>query len=229
MLRRNAHMRTSIAVFVFFCLPLWGGCTTKTPPPPQPAEPLHIQSLLILPFQDMARMYGENATFQCRLSGNVFTTGKVAPEADKWITEQVTSYLRRQTDLTLIPESLAEGATAAILFGEKGEMPEAELLGKIGMSVGADAVLVGKVYRFREREGTGFSVDSPASVAFGLNLLRVADGRLVWTGHFDQTQQSLFEDLFQWTRFWKRKARWITAEQLALEGVHQIFETFPVK
>ena len=94
--------------------------------------------------------------------------------------------------------------------------------------MGADAVLAGKIYRFIERDGTGLSAKTPASVAFELDLIRVSDGRVVWSGHFDETQKSLFENLFQWNTFWQRKGMWITAEQMATEGLNRTFETFPV-
>jgi hypothetical protein len=215
----------------FFCVFLWIGCSSNAPPPKPvaPPEPLHIKTLLVLPFQNVAQNQGENVIIQDRLSGNVFTTGTVSPEAEKVMAESVTALLKRRKDLTLLPESLADGAVSTILSREKGEIPEREFIAKIGASVGADAVLVGKIYRFRERDGTGFSVNSPASVAFELDLVQVSDSRLVWTGTFDETQQSLFENLFQWNTFWKRKAQWITAEQLAREGLDKNFETFPVK
>ncbi len=228
---RNVHLETWIGFIGLLCVYLLIGCSTKSPPPPPepPSEPLHIKTLVILPFQNMVDTYGVNVTIQDRLSGNVYTTGHVETGADQKITAQATSLLKGRRGLTLIPESLAEGAVSSILSAEKAEIPERELLAKVGASVGADAVLAGKIYRFQERDGTGFSVNTPASVAFELDLVLVSDARVVWYGHFDETQQSLFEDLFQWNTFWKRKAMWITAEQLALEGLNSVFETFPVK
>lgn len=231
MLRRKVHVKKKIVFFGFFCVFLLIGCSPKIPPPKPEAssEPLHIKTVLMLPIKNMALIHGENVTIQDRLSGNVFSTGKVAPEAVKIMTEHVTALLKSRKDLILIPESLADGAISTILSVGKGEIPEREFMAKIGASVGADAVLAGNIYRFRERDGSGFSVNSPASVAFGLDLVQVSDSRLVWSGNFDETQQSLFENLFQWDTFWRRKARWITAEELALEGLNKVFETFPVK
>ena len=100
---------------------------------------------------------------------------------------------------------------------------------KVGHELQAEAVLAGKVYRFIDREGTGYSVNSAASVAFEMVLIRVSNGQIVWSGNFDETQQSLFENLFQIKTFVRRGARWITAEELAVEGLDKLFQTFPAQ
>ncbi len=66
-----------------------------------------------------------------------------------------------------------------------------------GRRHGADGVLVGFVYRYKERVGKAYGVESPASVAFDIHLIRVADGRTIWSAHFDETQQSLGDNLFK--------------------------------
>ena len=123
--------------------------------------------------------------------------------------------------------SQAEGTLSDILSSEKEELSERKLLVMVGSELGADAILAGKVYRFIERDGTDYSIKSPASVAFDMMLIRVSDGRTLWTGHFDETQQSLFENIYQWGSFVKRKGKWITAEQLAIDGLNSMFRTFP--
>ncbi|MDY6954621.1 MAG: nucleoid-structuring protein H-NS, partial [Thermodesulfobacteriota bacterium] len=62
-----------------------------------------------------------------------------------------------------------------------------------------------------------------------IHLIRVADGRLIWVGHFDETQHSLSEDLFRWKTFLKRGGGWLTAEQLAAFGLQEVMATFPLK
>lgn len=230
MLRQKLRFEKTIGIFGFLVIFVFIACSAKAPPPPEkPPEPIHIKKLLVMPFKNMTHVYGEDATVQCRLCGNIFTTGKVEKGADKMLTDHVASLLKSRKDLELVPESQAEGVLSTILSDESAELPERELLTKVGFSLGADAVLAGKVYRFVERDGTGFSAKSPAAVAFELDLILVSDGRVVWSGHFDETQKSLFENLFQWNTFWQRKGLWITAEQLATEGLNRIFETFPVQ
>jgi hypothetical protein len=87
--------------------------------------------------------------------------------------------------------------------------------------------VVGHLYRFRERIGESYSVEQPASVAFEVHLIRVEDGELVWRGAFDRTQGSLMENLLQISYFFREKGRWVTAEELAAEGVKEILKSFP--
>jgi len=101
------------------------------------------------------------------------------------------------------------------------------VLRKVGSELGAEGVVSGTVYRFRERKGVAYAVDQPASVAFEIHLLRVSDGALVWKGSFDRTQTSLMEDLLQAPSFYRGGGRWVTAEELAAEGMEQVLKTFP--
>jgi hypothetical protein len=55
--------------------------------------------------------------------------------------------------------------------------------------------------------------------------MRVADGRILWSGHFDETQKALSEDLYQLDKFIKRKASWITAREMAQTGLENILQT----
>ena len=43
---------------------------------------------------------------------------------------------------------------------------------------------------------------------------------------FDETQQPLSENIFRFFTFLRRKARWITAEELSREGVHKAVDFF---
>ncbi len=82
--------------------------------------------------------------------------------------------------------------------------------------------MVGHIYRFRERIGTRYSVDSPASVAFDIPLISVKNGRILWVDHLDETQRSLSENLFQLGTFLRRKGTWITAEEMAISGLEDM-------
>lgn len=107
------------------------------------------------------------------------------------------------------------------------QSPLRQVLQDVGSELGAQAVAVGYVYRFRERKGVAYSVEQPASVTFEIHLLRVSDGVLVWRGFFDKTQSSLMEDLFQISSFYRGKGRWVTATELMGEGLEAILKTFP--
>jgi TolB-like protein len=98
---------------------------------------------------------------------------------------------------------------------------------KSGRELGADAVLYGYVYRFRERKGFAYGTDQAASVAFAMQLISARDGSLLWKGIFDKTQKSLMENVFQVFSFYKERGRWVTARELTEEGVLEFVKTFP--
>jgi len=98
---------------------------------------------------------------------------------------------------------------------------ESDRAKRLGELVFADAVIFGRVLRYRERVGEEWGAKSPASVAFVLDLVDVKRGDLVWTGRFDETQKSLSENIFALGDFTQRGARWLTVEELTLDGVRK--------
>jgi len=91
----------------------------------------------------------------------------------------------------------------------------------IGEMVYADAVIVGRVERYRERIGNEWGAKSPASVAFVLNLIDIRRGDTVWSARFDETQKPLSENIFAIGQIGERGIRWLSAEQLTGEGVRK--------
>jgi hypothetical protein len=98
----------------------------------------------------------------------------------------------------------------------------------MGKSLNADAVVSGTIYRFQQRIGDRISISTPASVAFAMELIRVADGRVIWNRAFDQTQSSLDKDLLKIDTFLKRGVKWLTAEELAASGLNETMASFPL-
>ena len=185
-----------------------------------------IEKILILPFKDMASVFGENMNGRCPVCGKVFTTGEVAQGAADMLTEHLFLLLKDHKDFELIPSSQAQGVLSGLLADSKKELQERDLQLEIGRALNADAVFVGYIYRFRERIGTKYSVDSPASVAFDIHLRCVGDGRVLWSAHFDETQQPLSDNLFRLNLFIKRGAKWITAKEMAISGLEDMIDDF---
>ena len=96
---------------------------------------------------------------------------------------------------------------------------EAARLRQLGEMVYADAVIVGRIQRYRERVGDEWGAKSPASVAFVLDLIDVRRGDVIWSSRFDETQKSLSENIFAIGEVGQRGIRWLSAAQLAQEGV----------
>jgi hypothetical protein len=100
-----------------------------------------------------------------------------------------------------------------------GPTTEAARLKRIGEAVFADAVITARVLRFRERIGNEIGAKSPASVAFNVELIDLRRGDIVWSARFDETQKALSENIFAIGDISRRGIRWLSADQLMLEGV----------
>ena len=153
--------------------------------------------------------------------------GKIKKSIEHDLTEQLFSLLKDRESIQLIPPSQAEGVQTELLLNNHVTLSEKDIIIETGRTLGADAVIYGLVYRYEDRVGTKYSVDSPASVAFDIHLIHVADGSVLWSGHFDETQESLSENLLKLGTFIKRRASWISAHEMAMSGIEDIMKTFP--
>jgi hypothetical protein len=59
-------------------------------------------------------------------------------------------------------------------------------------------------------------------VAFTLELIDVQRGDVVWSSRFDETQKGLSENILGLGDIRERGLRWLTAEELAQDGVRKI-------
>jgi hypothetical protein len=145
--------------------------------------------------------------------------------ADK-LTASLFSKLTAKRDYRFISPGEAAAEAASLGFSD-ATMIDLEMCQKIGRYLSADAVMAGYIYRWRERKGAEYGVDVPASVAFDLYLLRVADKAVLWRGVFDKTQQSLAENVLDYQTFLKARGRWMSALELAELGLDSLIEQFP--
>ncbi|MBW1607513.1 MAG: hypothetical protein JRF45_16100 [Deltaproteobacteria bacterium] len=214
-------------VFLLAVVLLVSACANDAVVKDRPPMPFDVKKILIFPFEDMAGVYGPNVNARCPVCGKVFITGQVGESATRILTDQIFILLKERTDIELIPASQARGVMSGLRAGNDNALTEKDLWIETGRDLNTDAVIVGHLYRFRERIGTQYSVEVPASVAFDIHLIGVKDGRILWSGNFDETQQSLFEDLYQLGTFFRRGGRWITAQELAVSGLEGMLDTFP--
>ncbi len=96
----------------------------------------------------------------------------------------------------------------------------------IGRQLGADAVLLLELSRYRQRQGTPYSVVSPAAFGFHYSLVRVADGMVLCSGTFDQQQQAAFENIFAFS--FKRGLRWLPVEDFARQALWEKLAQCPL-
>ncbi|MCK5508615.1 MAG: hypothetical protein KAI50_08855 [Desulfobacterales bacterium] len=221
------NLRGLVEIGIIALILLLSACKSDIVISETPVAKSGIKKLLILSFKDLSILYGKNIDVRCPLCGNVFSTGDVETFAVDVLTDNLISTVKNRKDFEIIPPAQSMGAMSVLLAADTTELSERDILVKIGRVLYADAVLAGHVYQFKDRVGTRYSVDSPASVAFDIHLIDVSNGSMLWVGHFDETQCSLFENFFKIGTFLRRKGSWITAEEMAVSGLEDVLRTFP--
>lgn len=210
-----------LLIFIAGCHYSEGVATTL-----QPGGNVVFNRIAVVPFQQIVPDEPGAKVLHCPLCGAVFTTDKTAKDPEKVVENIFFERLKRSGKFSILdPENVA--GVYRRLSSDAGKAGLPETLKKLGVELGAEGVVVGYVYRYREREGYPYSVKQPASVAFEIHLLRGADGEQVWRGIFDKTQRALAENILQLFSFYRQKGRWATAEELAEEGMDEILKTFP--
>ena len=212
--------RYKVNITVILVVIILSGCMAKEIAPESGYNFSGIEKILVLPFKDITTIYGENSSVRCPVCGSFFITGRVSVDAVEILTNSLISNLKKRKKYKIVILSIVD---------EEQTFSERKLIVKKGREYNADAVIAGYIYRYKERIGKRYSIESPASVAFGIHLLSTKNGSIIWSGHFDETQRSLSENLFKLKKFIKRKASWITADEMAISGFEEILGTFPNK
>ncbi len=200
---------------VLFCSGCWMGSgkrqVTKLP---------KLNHIAVLPM-DRASSKPASERPTCNISGSSSVTSYyVTPEAAERVSQILYSLVLKDPRFKKVTQGQCLGLLNSILQ-KNVKSSELRILRSFGKDLDADAILYGKLYRFRERIGGPYAVKTPASVAFSLILVRVADGAVLWRYSFDQTQEALTSNLLNW-RFYKEQGmRWVTAEELAAYGLEQ--------
>ncbi|MBN2033285.1 MAG: hypothetical protein JW836_08420 [Deltaproteobacteria bacterium] len=205
------------------------GCGTYAPPPATEAPLVFpLESLAVFGFLSSPLPTGEkDGTVRSSLTGSIFVRGSVPSEIPEQLTARLYERLSMRLSLELISPDIARQAFSTVKDSSY-DFDDKEIVRKTGESVPAAAVLAGRVFRWQERIGADFSISRPASVAFELALINVADGNVIWKGKFDKTQASLAEDLLDLNTFLKGKGRWMSVEDLAEIGLSELVERLPL-
>jgi hypothetical protein len=193
----------------------------------QPGGKIPPGSIAVLPFQQMISEDASAKAARCPLCGSILRTEKFPPGAEKIVEDIFLGRLKNRGKLSLI-EPDRTGAFFDRISAESLKKPLPEILKKVGSELQAESIIIGYVYRFKERTGYAYSAEKPASVAFDIHLVRVNDGTVIWKGIFDETQKSLMENMFQIGSFFQGGGQWLTAKELATEGIDALMENFPV-
>jgi len=89
-----------------------------------------------------------------------------------------------------------------------------------------EAVLIGRIFHYKNRKGGNYSVSEPTRVAFDMRIIRISDGHILFNCEFDETQKPLLSNILSIGTFMKRKGRWVDAEEMALKAIDDALEDY---
>ncbi len=182
-------------------------------------------SLAILPFFiERGEDPGRGAI--CPICKRVYSRGEILPGSKNTLTRLLQQKMEAIGTFKVLP---IEKMEEALSHWDKKQFEEKLIPSSIqlGKELNADLIIVGFLFRFEERIGSSIGAEKPASVGFDIHLFRLRDGIEVWRGRFDETQRPLSENLFKIGSFFRRKASWLTAEELASVGVDEMLKRLP--
>jgi len=217
-----------IALIAAFCflMPVLMGCASSTPVRPETAkEPAVPKKIAVIAFEKLASDDGSRVA-RCPVGGTVFNTCALPQNAEGLVQEYFLHRLEKSGKFAVIPPYQSDSVYRKVKIDNE-KASATQQLQMVGKALEVDAVVIGYVSCFRERVGYAYSAERPASVTFGIYMIQSSDGDLVWGRIYDKTQQSFSENVLQSSTFFSRGLKWVTAAELAEDGVEEILKTFP--
>jgi len=181
--------------FVASCTPV---APTKTSA--EPEKPVKISSIAVLPPETPIDQKQKNDQ-----SANRIKTGRAV------LTRLLAEYFHDMGNVQLISQSEQEGVPIDITGSREA------LARKMGKELGNDAVMTSTIIRYVPFNA---SESQLASAAFDYRLIAVDTGQVLCSGSFNETQQVLSDNILSLRKAFSRKFKWLTAEELLREGLH---------
>jgi hypothetical protein len=160
-------------------------------------------------------------------SRTAFDPRNLRDDADEVLTRMVSDTLETRFKGQWIPSEQTRTLFDRISKEHDYETPR-DLAKALGEELNAELVVIGSVWRYRERGAIEDMPDAAPSVAFEVYLMEVSTARRLWRSKFEETQKTLSEDVIRGLKQWKMGARWLSADELARYGVWEVFKTFPI-
>lgn len=207
-----------VMAWLLVCLCLGSGCTKPALRVERP-----IRSAAVIPFLVKAHVREGKGLVEDPISGRFFVAGEIAPNAQRDLTDLLYQKMAAFPRLQLVSRREIERATKVADFA-RDPVASAQ---KLGEAFGVEGVVLGWAFRYEERIGSAIAVERPASVSLAIHLVSVKEGRILWSGPFQETQQALSENILRLGAFFRRRGTWLTAKNLAGVGIDEVLVSFP--
>ncbi len=182
-------------------------------------------SMAILPFF-IERVDDPARGAVCPVCKGIYRPGNILPGSRNSLTQLLQEKMEAMDTFNVLPR---EKVDAVLSPSERAQLELKPLRSSIqlGKTLNMDFIFIGFIFRFEERIGSHIGAEKPASVGFDVHLIRLRDEKIVWKGKFDETQKPLSENVLKIGSFLRRKASWLTAEELSSVGMDEMLKKFP--
>jgi len=159
---------------------------------------------------------------KCSFSQLCFEDEGLKAGVETTMTGLLQDELQKRFDHQLLPlDTVAEKYEIIRLTSETGTPRELAL--DLGTQLKADYLVIGNVWRFREKTGDL----KGASVAFTIYLFDVQQGSRIWRMTFNKTQNALSDNLLKASDFFRQGVKWLTPKELAQLGIKEALKKMP--
>ena len=201
---------------------------------PFPAEeqrkPTYFTRIAVAPFLVGHRQPKMDAnmddTLSCPLNQICKDDPTIAPEAGVTLTRILHGAMAARFQNHIVQPGEVRLGYGSLKLNNAKDTPRT-LARQLGRAVSADIVVIGAVWRYRERAPLEGIPDMPASVAFAVYLVEAETGRRLWRGIYDGTQKYATQNIFNLSKQLKMGNRWLKASELARHGVEEALNGFP--
>ncbi len=220
------HLVTLLLIGLTVVSQTWAG----NEPAAEPTERVVFKRAAVASFLEGRRRpdmdEAMDQTLSCPIGEICLIDPSIASHAGITLTRLVDEQLRTRFGQQIMPREKVQDAEMELKLNQEKDTPRtmAERMGKI---LKVDVMVIGTVWRYRDRGGIEGVPDSPASVAFAVYLIDVENGRKLWRGLYDATQQAVSDNLLEAGKQIRMGLKWLSADELAAHGVKEIFKNFP--
>lgn len=162
----------------------------------------------------------------CPICKGIIQRGNIAPGSQNTLIRLLHEKMEAMGTFKILPPEKVEEAFSQIERRQFELKPMRSSI-QLGRALNMDFIFIGVLFRFEERIGSHIGAEKPASIGFDVHLIRLKDEKMVWIGKFDETQRPLSENLFKIGSFVRRRASWLTAEELSSVGMDEMLKRFP--
>jgi hypothetical protein len=209
-----------------------GPLIRETTPRPVCAQPEQdpiwapVEKIGLMPF--IKGRYGAeiNESLSCTVCLLLNDPNDLAPDSDFILTQYTQKALQKRLGEKVITLEQSVETYERVPRDDIKDSPRS-LAKKLGEALNADHIIVGNVWKYRDRVGGSRAISEPASVAFAIYIIEVDSGKLLWKEVFSETQRPLSENTLRAKSFFERGSKWLSANELASFGVTEIFQKFP--